>query len=249
VRILSFNLLGSCYGSSGPADAWFPRAQISTLDQARSILLALDALGIDEVELCTGGSLGALVTLVLAQIAGPRVKRIAPIAGAVASSAWVVGWNHVARRILELDPGFPDEPGPGLAVARQLALLTYRAEEGLDERQPVGSYLDHQGQKLARRFDGRAYLALLGAMDTHDLGATETRAPGRVASSALVVGIDSDQLFFPGQSRKLAGFLRERGCHVEEHTLRSPHGHDAFLIEWDQVAAALSRALELEVRP
>ncbi len=264
VRIIAFNLLGSCYGSSGPADSWFPRepggrpASISTWDQARSIALALDALGIEELELCTGGSLGALVTLTLAALAGPRLKRIVPIAGAVSTSAWVVGWNHVARRILELDPGFPHEVGQGLSVARQLAMLTYRAETGLDQRQPrpssgshpIQSYLDHQGRKLVRRFDGRSYLALLDAMDRHDLDVPPDGGPSgldRITASVLSVAIDSDQLFFPEQSRRLAAALRERGRQVEEHTLHSIHGHDAFLMEWDQVSSVLTHALELEV--
>lgn len=192
-RILCFNNLGSCYGTSGPPDPSFPRtrdarfpATITTWDQARSILLALDALGIDRVHLSLGGSIGGMIVLCLAALAPERFERILPIAACEATSAWVIGWNHVARQALLLDPEYPSRPSRGLQIARQIAMLTYRAEPGLEERQgreladqraapgpftfQVGSYLEHQGRKLHDRFDAESYLLQLGAMDHHDLG-------------------------------------------------------------------------------
>lgn len=267
-RILSFDLLGSCHGSSGPGTAGFPdEAQLTTWDQARSLLLALDAMEIERLHLCVGGSLGGMVALCLAALAPERVERIAPIAAAAASSAWVVGWNHVARQILELDGG-----PRGLSLARQLAMLTYRAEAGLDSRQPRGveppwtrapvypiqGYLEHQGSKLVDRFDSRAYRVLLDAMDHHDLsrpppspGQNESWSKGprwgieRIQASTLAVSVDTDQLFFPAQTEALARELRACGVFVEERIIHSPHGHDAFLIEWEQMAAVISSALEL----
>jgi homoserine O-acetyltransferase len=283
MRLLCFNLLGSCYGSSGPADADFPRASdgetpaaVTTWDQARSLLLALDALGVGRLALCTGGSLGAMVALCLASLAPGRVERLCPIAGAAQASAWVVGFNHVAREVLRLDPGFPSDVRRGLSVARQLATLTYRSEESLEERQGrhlqpgwapgapsrVGSYLEYQGEKLVRRFDGRSYLALLGAMDSHDLsrpppppGPSESWAHGptwglaRLSAHVLSVGVDSDSLFLPHHMTELTAALRAQGGSAEEAVLYSPHGHDAFLIEWEQLAAVLARALPEGLKP
>jgi homoserine O-acetyltransferase len=262
MRVLCFNLPGSCYGSSGPLDPGFP-AVITTWDQARSLLSGLDALGIDALDLVTGGSLGAMITLCLAALAPERVRRIAPIAGAETASAWVVGLNHVGRELVRGDPGFPADPARGLSLARQLAMLSYRAEPGLEARQPrparwdpglphpVSTYLEHQGAKLVRRFDGRSYLALLGAMDHHDLardpatGARTGFGLPRIRASALSVGIDSDLLFFPHHARALAERLAARGVHAETAEITSPHGHDAFLIEWEQLDAILARALRL----
>ncbi|MCP3101187.1 alpha/beta fold hydrolase [Myxococcus sp. K15C18031901] len=284
VRLLCFNNLGSCYGTTGPADEGFPcrlddarfapaptlakgdlrlderhlPATVTPWDQARSILLALDALGVDDVALVAGGSLGGMVVLCLAALAPERFARMAPIATAEAASAWVVGLNHVARQALLLDPGFPHAPERGLELARQLAMLTYRAEPGLDALQrrpadwssralhPVQSYLEHQGRKLEARFDARAYLAQLGAMDHHDL----SRGPvggglERIRASALCVGIDRDQLFFPGHMEALARRLRALGRHAEHAELSSPYGHDGFLVEWEPLAALLTRALAL----
>jgi len=275
-RILCFNNVGSCYGTSGPPDEGFPAqsgdpripAAVTTWDQARSILAALDRLGIEKVALVTGGSVGGMVALCLAALAPERFERLAPIAACEAASSWIVGWNHVARQAVLLDPEFPESASRGLQIARQIAMLTYRAEPGLDERQGraqtgtkgwsaeapfrMGSYLEHQGVKLRDRFHAGAYLALIGSMDHHDLG----REPGsgtlggswgvdRIKAKVLSVDIDTDELFLPVQMHRLAARLRERGVRVEEQTIRSPHGHDAFLIEWDQVDAVLRRALAL----
>lgn len=264
-RILCFNNLGSCYGSSGPGVEGFPtekNLELTSLDISRALLLALDKLAIRQVHLTTGGSLGGMVTLALAALAPERFARIAPIGTSVASSAWVVGWNHVARQILRLDPGYPDNIGRGLEIARQLAILTYRAEPGLDARQPrpplatsaesgypVQSYLEHQGAKLRNRFAVRAYELQLAAMDHHDLlqplpGETQP-AISRVRASAVVVDVDTDQLFTPAQAELLAGHLRQAGAKVERATVRSIHGHDAFLMEWETLGPILTRALKL----
>ncbi|AEI65255.1 alpha/beta fold hydrolase [Corallococcus macrosporus] len=283
LRLLCFNNLGSCYGTSGPADEGFPKrtddarfgapppaakgdlrldeerlpATVTPWDQARSILLAMDALGLDEVELVTGGSLGGMVVLCLAALAPERFARLFPIATTESATAWVVGLNHVARQALLMDPGFPKAPRRGLELARQLAMLTYRAEPGLEALQgrpeawssralhPMHSYLEYQGQKLEARFDARAYLAQLGAMDHHDLSRFPGGGLARIRASALCVGIDTDQLFFPSHMAALARRLRERGVHAEHATLSSLHGHDGFLLEWDALAALLGRALAL----
>jgi len=265
-RIVCFNNLGSCYGSSGPGMEGFPtdkNLELTSLDISRALLLALDQLRIHRVHLTTGGSLGGMVTLALAALAPDRFERLLPLATSVAASAWVVGWNHVARQIIRLDPGYPDNIGRGLEIPRQLAILTYRAEPGLDARQPrptlasslesgypVQSYLEHQGAKLRNRFAAQAYELQLAAMDHHDLTqplvGDNRPAISRVRASTLVVDIDTDQLFTPAQAESLAKYLRDAGARVERATVRSIHGHDAFLLEWEALGPILTRALQLQ---
>ncbi len=265
-RIICFNNLGSCYGSSGPGTDGFPterNLELTSIDIARAQLLALDKLGIGKLHLTTGGSLGGMVTLTLAALAPARFERILPLATSVAASAWVVGWNHVARQILRLDPGYPDNIGRGLEIARQLAILTYRAEPGLDVRQPrpafastasggypIQSYLEHQGAKLRNRFAAQAYELQLATMDHHDLlqslPGDNRPAISCVQASTLVVDIDTDQLFTPAQAEVLEEQLRKAGARVERATMSSLHGHDAFLMEWEALAPILTRALQLE---
>ena len=260
VRVLCANNLGSCYGSSGPLDAGWPAQAVSLTpwDQARALWSLLDVLGVTRLRLSTGASLGGMVALCLAVLRPGSVGALVPIGTAAASSAWVVGWNHVARQVLRLDPGWPEDVGRGLELARQLAMLTYRAEPSLDARQhrtaghppeapwsfPVQSYLEHQGRKLRRRFDGRAYLAQLEAMDRHDLDAPPAGTPaGELAAAALCVDIDTDQLFTSAQADLLADWLTARGASVERATVRSPFGHDGFLVEWEALEVLLRRAL------
>ncbi len=258
-RLICFNNLGSCYGSSGPGVEGFPPAEAVDLtcrDISRALLQSLDKLGIERVHLTTGGSLGGMVTLTLAALAPDRFERVLPLATTLAASAWVVGWNHVARQILRLDPGYPNNVGRGLEIARQMAILTYRAEPGLDADQPrsaagypVQSYLEHQGRKLRSRFAVQAYELQLAAMDHHDLlqplpGDTQA-AITRVRASALVVDVDTDQLFTPAQATTLIEHLRRAGAAVERATVKSIHGHDAFLIEWETLEPILTRALHL----
>jgi len=269
VRVLCFNNLGSFYGTSAPGLPGFPVGRavtLTTVDLARSILAALDALNLPCVHLAAGGSLGGMVVLALAALAPGRVQRVMPVATSAAASAWVVGWNHIAREIIRLDPGYPHDVGRGLELARQLAMLTYRAEPGLERTQHRGlpalrghrgyriqGYLEHHGRKLHGRFTARCYELMLDAMDHHDLGAVP---PGetvpllaRLRAPALVVDVDTDQLFPPAQAAALVAALRAQGGVAEHATLRSPHGHDAFLLEWEQLAPLVTRALNLPIPP
>jgi len=293
MRILCFNNLGSCYGTFGPADAGFPTAgdetapptyegkgafvydprmpaTVTTWDQARSILLGLDALGIGRVDMVTGGSVGGMVTLCLASLAPERFARVVPVATAPRSTSWIRGWNHIARMAILGDPGYPDDPWRGLEIARQIAHVTYRAEPGLaDQDLPhdasapwhgqsplrIQTYLEHQGRKLRARFSAAAYLAQLSAMDHHDI----SRSPGepepcecwaaggpwgeaRLRSATYAVGIDSDQLFLATHGQRLVARLRSQGVPADGRLIRSPHGHDAFLLEWAQLRAAMRAA-------
>ncbi len=259
VRVLCANNLGSCYGSSGPLDMGWPDRvrRFSAWDQAAALRSVLDVLGVEQVRLVAGASLGGMIALCLAALRPGGVERLLPIGTASAASAWVTGWNHVARQVLRLDPGWPSDVGRGLEVARQLAMLTYRAEPSLDARQhrsagradppwslPVQSYLEHQGKKLRRRFDARSYLLQLDAMDSHDLDSRPPGAPdGSPGAFALCVDIDTDQLFTPAQVDLLADWLTARGVEARRATIRSPHGHDAFLIEWEALDPLVRAAL------
>ncbi len=147
----------------------------------------------------------------------------------------------------------------GLGLARQIAHQTYRSPRELDERfgripqgseEPleggrfaVQSYLDHHGDKLSRRFDANTYVVLTRTMITHDLGRDRggvNAALGAITARALVVAVDSDRLFPPAQSERIAAGIPRATL----QTIHSEHGHDGFLIEADQVGAAVQGFLE-----
>jgi homoserine O-acetyltransferase/O-succinyltransferase len=250
-QVLCINNLGTPYGSSGPSRPGFPlAATLTSVDQARAIAQTLDVFRLERLELVTGGSLGGMVALSLAALRPQLVKRLAVFAAPAQSSAWVQGFNHVQRQAIRSDAMH------GLSLARQIAMLTYRAEAGLQQRQsrdrtpakgwtfPIQSYLQHQGEKLSGRFTAEAYLAQLDVMDTYDLLSSSVGIKDITAAS-LVVDIDSDQLFTTAQVEVLAATLRENGRYVERGTIKSLHGHDAFLIEFEQVATLLQQALAM----
>jgi homoserine O-acetyltransferase len=98
----------------------------------------------------------------------------------------------------------------------------------------VESYLRYQGDKLIERFDAMCYVRLTELMDTHDVARDRGAYPDAlraIEQPALVLGIDSDVLYPLAEQEELATHLP----HATLGTIRSPHGHDAFLIEFDQM--------------
>jgi len=193
-----------------------------------------------------------------------RVARFATLAAPAFSSADQIAHTSVQVEAIRMDPGFAegdyygalDGEGPhrGLALARRMALLSYRSATELDDRfarswqssiNPMGgggrfaveSYLDFHGNKFTRRFDANSYLTLVAAMNSHDVGRDRggvRAALGRATGLGLILGIDSDRLFPVPNS--LSG--------EEPVVISSPFGHDAFLIENIQVGEQITRLLK-----
>jgi homoserine O-acetyltransferase len=261
IGVLGANLLGGRYGSTGPTsiDPRTGRAfgrdfpGVSTRDQARAQWALLDAIGIDEVALVVGGSLGGMVALEIALTRPTAVGHVMPIAAPAATGPMAVAWNHIQ---IELIDRLGDD---GLALARELAMTTYRSEADFDERfgrsiEPDGrssivSYLDHQGEKLVDRFDGDTYRILAGAMDRHDIGVGRGGLDAALAHLAVAdvaltgVGIVDDILYGPRQVRALVSAAARAGANARYREIRSTKGHDAFLVEWDQLALIIGDGL------
>ncbi|WP_457630248.1 homoserine O-acetyltransferase family protein [Oceanithermus sp.] len=225
--VISVNAPGSCYGSSGPAgDPAFP--QFSIRDMVRAQALLLERLGVPAVRV-VGGSMGGMQALEFALSFPERTLALAVFAAPARQTAWARGWQHLQREALRRGD---------LALARSLSMLSYRHPAGFearwgDEPAQAESYLDYQGARFTERFDPASYDLLTRAMDDHDVG----RGRGGVAAAlaelrapALFVGIDSDLLYPAALVERLA--RQVRGEYAE---VTSPHGHDGFLIESDQV--------------
>jgi len=128
----------------------------------------------------------------------------------------------------------PDGEAASTGVAQDL--------EALDASFEIASYLAYQGVKLVKRFDANTYLHLTWAMDDYDVAEDRGRVQDvlrRMAMPALVLGIDSDVLYPETEARALTEYLPN----ARYARISSPHGHDAFLIEFPQVAAQLRRFL------
>jgi homoserine O-acetyltransferase/O-succinyltransferase len=260
--VLCANLLGGRYGTTGPTSI-DPRTGepfgtafpvITTRDQARAQWRLLDALGIDRLALVAGGSLGGMVALEVALDRPAAVDHVIPIAAPAATGPMAIAWNHIQIELIErlgLD---------GLALARELAMTTYRSETDFDDRfgrgtetdgrHSIVSYLDHQGEKIVERFDPLTYAVLARAMDGHDIGMDRGGIRGAferlAAGGARVtgIGIEDDILYGPRQIHALVDAATEAGVASRYAEIHSTKGHDAFLVEWDQLTALLREALE-----
>ena len=261
--IVAANLLGSCYGSSGPLE-WRtehnrPFPELTPADLARSHLPLLEHLGVHHLALATGGSLGGMVALEWGRISSVPTDRLVVFAAPAAASPQAIGWNVVQRMAIEADPAWAGGnyppghgPGAGLAAARALAMITYRSGAEFEARFgrqssrskglfDVEHYLRRQGEKLVARFDAASYVALMRAMDLHDVGdrAAAARQTRQRVGQVIGVGIDSDILYLPGEVREWVAAYRDGGVNAEYREIASLYGHDAFLIEWDQVERIL----------
>jgi len=277
--VIGANLLGSCYGSTGPSTINpltgvtygpdFPL--ISIRDMVRAQARVLHQLGIERLHTVVGGSIGGMQALQWAVDFPQRVERAIAI-GAAPLSAMGLALNHLQRAAIQLDPAFRggrytagEGPQAGLALARGIAMLSYKSPELLEarfgrrpnrngedpyasysDRFDVAGYLAHQGDKFIARFDANSYLVLSKAMDTFDLGRgyqSEREALGRILGRVLLVGISSDWLFPPQDVRELGQRIRAAGNACDYAELKSAHGHDGFLADMDQLAPFITAAL------
>lgn len=245
--VLAPNLLGSCYGSSGPSTHSDAFPKLSLRDQARVLAVLLEQLGIASVAAVIGGSLGGMLALEFAASFPGRAAQAVVFAAPARLGAAAIGWSAVQRRALAIGGE------QGLALAREIAMLTYRTAAGLDRRfgrcrgdaEPfaVQDWLRAHGRRLEARMDAATYAYLLDVMDSHDVGAGRGGAGERLRASGTRftgVGITSD-IFCPPQ--EVRDWVRAAGGAYR--TIESEHGHDAFLLETAQVAAILRDALLL----
>ena len=248
-----------------PWGSRFPRLTIR--DQVAAEVLLADELGIERWTGVVGGSMGGMRVLEWCVGHPDRVARAAVLAVGASASAEQVALCSVQCRAVRLDPAYVggdyydtgSAPVAGMALARGIGQISYRSEREFDERfgrRPQGdedplrggrfaveSYLDHQGAKLAARFDPNSYIVLSEAMNGHDIGRGRggvTAALARVTADVHVAGIDTDRLYPFAQQTQLA----ERLPGARPPTvITSRFGHDGFLLEVDQAGAVLTRAL------
>lgn len=261
--IVCANVLGGCYGSAGPTSINPDTGQvyagdfpaISVGDIVNHQRLLADHLGLHTIQLVIGASMGGFQVLEWARREPQRVKRIALIATSWRQPPQALAQGSLQCEFIRRDPKFlgghyPSDQAPeeGLALARQLGHLTYRSADELDRRfgrerradgrYQVLSYLDHQGDKLVRRFDANAYLRLTDAMNAFDFAGelSPEQALGELSQPALVVALDSDQLYYPSEQARLARGLR----HGRLLAIETAYGHDGFLVDAAKLDPALT---------
>lgn len=248
--VVCANVIGSCYGSTPAVGYEFPL--VSIRDQVRAFIELRKHLGVDDIKMLIGGSMGGQHVLEWVLLEPDVVKCIVPIATGAKQSPWATAFNSAQRFAIQSDPTFysemPNAGATGLVAARAIGMISYRTplmynlkQESLDERLegfPVESYLRHQGLKLTSRFSAHSYFALTRSMDTHDVGrgrASTGSALRSIRARCLAIGIDSDILFPEAEQQFIADMIPG----ARYRRLSSPTGHDAFLTDQRQLSTII----------
>ncbi len=264
--IVCANILGSCYGSSGPlsinpttAEPYyqdFPAITIRDMVQAHILLRA--HLAIDKIHLLIGGSMGGYQALEWALMEKDRIEQLFLLATSPTESAWGIAVHTAQRLAIEADTSWNEaQPGAGkngLKAARAIGMLTYRNygimvqtqsetdAEKLDNYK-AASYIQYQGNKLANRFNAYSYWLLTKALDTHHIargrGGDTDAVLKSIQQRTLIIGISSDILCPLIEQQHMA----EQMPNATLQEIDSAYGHDGFLVETQKISTALAHWL------
>lgn len=261
--IVCANVLGSCYGSTGPLSTNpstgrpfhhdFPALTIRDMVEALDLLR--QELGIEKIHTCIGGSLGGEQAVEWAILRPQLIENLVLIAASAVASPWCIAFNEAQRMAIEADPTWieqRDDAGTaGMRAARAMAMISYRNydtygfTQALDNNEQLdgykaASYQRYQGEKIADRFNAFTYWTLSKVMDSHNVGRNRgsiLNALNQIKARTLVVGIRSDLLFPPTEQQFLARHIPE--ATYEE--IDSLYGHDGFLIEFRPLAGIMRK--------
>jgi homoserine O-acetyltransferase len=265
--IVCANILGSCYGTSGPLSinpqtgnayySTFP--DVTIRDMVKAHILLRQHLGIETISLLVGGSMGGYQVLEWALIEKERIQNLFLLATSAAESAWGIAIHTTQRLAIEADQSFGEDNNnagaKGMKAARAVGLLTYRNYELMVQQQSdtdsnkindfkASSYIHYQGDKLVARFNAYSYYLLTVAMDSHNIarGRSGTTAAvlNTITQPTLIIAISSDILCPPVEQWYLAKHLPNSRC--EE--IDSKYGHDGFLVETEKIGKALEQWLK-----
>jgi len=253
---------GKPYGLS------FPIVSIRDMVNAQKKLV--DFLGIEKLLSICGGSMGGMQALQMALDYPENVVSCIPIATSHKHSAQQIAFDEVGRQAIMADPSWNggdyyghEHPARGLAVARMVGHITYMSDESMNQKFgrmlkkeklgyefstefEVEGYLRYRGDNFVKRFDANSYLYITKAMDYFDLQKDKKLAHVFEGLKArfLVIAFSSDWLYPPAQSKDIVKALKMNGIDVTYCEISSSHGHDAFLLEFDEETKLIKHFLQ-----
>ena len=264
--IVCANIIGSCYGSTGPLSNNETTGQpyynlfplITIRDMVNAHILLRNHLGIEKIFLVMGGSMGGYQALEWSVMEKNVVENIFLLATSPTESAWGIATHTAQRLAIEADGTWlqpnADAGAKGLKAARAIGMLTYRNYGIMVKQQTdpdtektdnykASAYIKYQGDKLAQRFNAYSYWQLTKSMDSHHLGRGRGGKLQPVLQSihqkTLIIGISSDILCPLTEQQFLA-------THIPQATLieiDSDYGHDGFMVESNIISQHLAEWL------
>ncbi len=264
--IVCANILGSCYGSTGPTSinpltgkayySSFP--QVTIRDMVHAHILLRKHLGIEKIHLLMGGSMGGYQVLEWSVMEPSVIEKQFLIATSPSESAWGVAVHTAQRLAVEADQTWLDHSADagarGLKAARAIGMLTYRNYNTFQDKQTdpdpekidnfkASSYINYQGDKLVKRFNAYSYWLLTKSMDSHHLGRGRggdlIKVLQTISQPTLIIGIRSDILCPLDEQQFMADHIPN--THFFE--IDSAYGHDGFIIETVQISRFLGEWL------
>lgn len=263
--IVCANILGSCYGSTGPNSVnpdtgkpyfhSFP--DITIRDIISSLIELRKHLGIEKIQMAVGGSCGGYQVLEWLLMEPETIENYTICVTSPKESAWGIAVHTAHRTAIELDPTWGEDHENsglnGMKGARQIGLLFYRNHEIYHQHQNeednektkdfrATSYLKYQGEKLAKRFSPISYYKLTEVLDTHNIARGRDEdikdTLKRIKQKGLVVSISSDLLCPPTEQQFMARHLPN----AQYGLIDSLYGHDGFLLEYEKIGNVIREA-------
>jgi homoserine O-acetyltransferase len=256
--VICANILGSCYGTTGPTStnprldvpyySMFPFITIRDMVNAHELLRQY--LFINKIQCIIGGSMGGYQALEWSIIKPDVIKKMILLATSARETAWGIAIHTAQRMALEADATFydnnPKAGEKGLAAARAMGMITYRNYKHYVRSQTdlkhdkltgfsAGTYIKHQGKKLVKRFNAHSYHVLSHAMDTHNIARGRAKTIEEVLKSiyrpVLILSMKGDFLCPYEEQEFLADNIQfSKLVVVDTHM-----GHDGFLTETKQM--------------
>ncbi|MCA0971159.1 homoserine O-acetyltransferase [Halobacillus litoralis] len=256
-QVITFNVLGGCHGSTGPASINpetkepyrldFPSVTIRDMVNAQH--QALQKLGIHHVHAVAGGSLGGMQVYEWGLLYPDFMEKLFILAATPYLSDYGIAFNHIGARAIQDDPHYnagnytSNESLRGFEIARMAGMVTYRSNKLFEQRFDRGqqtptqyeiqSYLNYQGEKIKQRFDANSYLYLLSAMNHHDIGRGREhwqKAAAHYHVPVYTMSFEHDLLY---PQEVMASFSQKvpqgEHCHIS-----TDYGHDGFLVEFER---------------
>ncbi|WP_299120068.1 alpha/beta fold hydrolase [uncultured Winogradskyella sp.] len=250
--ILAFNIPGNGYDNK-TENLIENYKDFTARDIAKLFALGLKKLKLDQLFAVIGGSVGGGIAWELAALKPNLIEHLIPVATDWKSTDWLIANCHIQDAILN----HSSEP---LADARMHAMTLYRTPESLKQKFErtkkndalfnIESWLNYHGDTLNNRFSLSAYKIMNQILRTIDItkeGGAFLEVASKITSNIHIITINSDLFFKAEENWTTFVELKSVKENVNIHEIKSIHGHDAFLIEFDQLAKFLKPIFKVKV--